>query len=69
MDEGEPRLDQEGQGFNRVDVMRSLESQVNQELDARHQLNRYVIDNTVQIPGKPGHSGTVCKAPGRCNTG
>ena len=42
MDQGEPRL-----GFNRLDVMRSLESHINQELDARHQEDRYMIDNTV----------------------
>ncbi len=35
MVQGEPRLGEEGQGFNRTDAMKSLESKVNQELDAR----------------------------------
>ncbi len=40
MDQEEPMYGEEGQGLNRVDAMRTLESKVNQELNA---LYRYEL--------------------------
>ena len=40
LDQGEPRPGEELLSFNRVDVMRSLENQVNQELNEKHPKDR-----------------------------
>ena len=43
--QGEAGRSGEGQGFNRVDVMGSLEKQVNQELNETHVPIRFVCHN------------------------